>query len=496
MTDQTTSDAFAAIDDALADVSGGTQNGASATNGTGGLRRGPAAELPPPSAPMDVARELVKAKHTYHGGRSLMLRHWRGGWWAWRICRWVEVEQRAMAAGAYAFTADAEYHKVNGDLVPWAPNRHKIADLLDATAALIHLRENVLQPSWLDSTNRGGLLVSCQNGLLDVNDRALLPHSPEFFNSTSVPFAYEPAAPPPHRWLNFLGSLWPDDPAQIDALQEWFGYVISGRLDQHKILLLIGPTRGGKGIIARTLGALVGTENVAGPTLSSLKTDFGLAPLIDKSLAVISDARLDGRGAQVVVERLLSISGEDWLTVNRKYREQWSGKLPCRFMVCSNELPHLGDASGAIAGRFVALQLTESWLGKEDHGLEEALQPELPGILNWALDGVERLARVGRFTRLESTDEAMIALADLASPVSAFLRDLCTLGPEESVPIDAIWAAWGTWAEDNGHAKGTKAMFGRNLRAVVPRLSQSRPGVGDVRPRVYVGVGLQGTAGP
>ena len=53
-----------------------------------------------------------------------------------------------------------------------------------------------------------------------------------------------------------------------------------GRLDLHKIMLLVGPTRAGKGVISRTLGRLVGIDNVAGPTLSSLSGDFGLAPLL------------------------------------------------------------------------------------------------------------------------------------------------------------------------------------------------------------------------
>ena len=90
-------------------------------------------------------------------------------------------------------------------------------------------------------------------------------------------------------------------------------YVISGRLDLHKILLLIGPTRAGKGVIARVLKALVGRGNYAGPTLASLGTNFGLSPLIGKPLAIISDARLGGANVHQVVERLLSVSGEDML---------------------------------------------------------------------------------------------------------------------------------------------------------------------------------------
>jgi putative DNA primase/helicase len=111
--------------------------------------------------------------------------------------------------------------------------------------------------------------------------------------------------------------------------------------------------------------------------LSSLGGEFGLAPLIGKPLAVISDARFTWKNSNLVVERLLSISGEDTLTVNIKYKEQWCGKLPSRLHVISNELPKLGNASTAIVGRIVLSPLSNSWLGKKDHGLERTLQGEL-----------------------------------------------------------------------------------------------------------------------
>lgn len=139
-----------------------------------------------------------------------------------------------------------------------------------------------------------GIIVAVANGLLEVETRRLLPHSPQFFNQTAVPFDYDKNAPEPKRWYDFLDALWPGEPTAIDMLGEWFGYVISGRLDLHKIFVMVGPTRGGKGVIARILTALIGKQNVAGPTLSSLGTEFGLAPLLGKSLAIISDARSGG----------------------------------------------------------------------------------------------------------------------------------------------------------------------------------------------------------
>lgn len=85
------------------------------------------------------------------------------------------------------------------------------------------------------------------------------------------------------------------------------------------MLLLVGPRRSGKGTIGRILTGLIGAANVVGPTTSSLAGPFGLQPLIGKSLAIVSDARFAGEHVGTVVERLLCISGEDRLTIDRKF---------------------------------------------------------------------------------------------------------------------------------------------------------------------------------
>ena len=155
-----------------------------------------------------------------------------------------------------------------------------------------------------------------------------------------------------------------------------------------------------------------------------------------------------------------------------KYREQWTGKLPSRLHVLSNGLPKLGDASTAIVGRIVLLLTTRSWLGHEDHSLEPALQTELTGILNWALVGLHRLAITNDncFTRLPAADEAIIAMRDLASPVAAFARDRCVINPRAEVGCDDLYARYRAWAEDNGHHRAAKTVFGRDLRAAVLRV--------------------------
>jgi putative DNA primase/helicase len=335
-------------------------------------------------------------------------------------------------------------------------------------------------------------LVVTANGILHLPDRRLVPHDARLFVRHSVPFAFDPTAPVPTRWLAFLDELWGDDTDSIALLQEMFGYALWGETSLQKIMLLVGPPRAGKGVIARVLTSLLGRHNVGAPTLAGLTTNFGLQDLIDKTLAIVSDARLGPRAnVQALAERLLSISGEDSITVDRKYKDPWTGALGVRFMLLTNELPRFTDASGALAKRFVVLTLSKSFYGREDPNLLAQLLPELPSIMNWALDGLDRLRARQRFIEPTSAREAIRELEDLSSPTSAFLRDRCIVARDVRVGVDDLWAAWKAWAEDQSLHHGTKQTFGRDLRAAVPWLHISRPRDGDHR-RAYVGVALLG----
>src|SRR5262249_22423601 len=151
---------------------------------------------------------------------------------------------------------------------------------------------------------------------------------------------------------------WPGDPEAVALLQQWFGYCLAPDTSQQKILLVVGPKRSGKGTLARVLRRLVGEANAAGPTLAGLATNFGLQALLGRTVAVVSDARLSGRtDAAVVTERLLSISGEDAVTIDRKYLSHVTTRLAVRFVILTNELPRLADSSGALVGRLLVLRL-------------------------------------------------------------------------------------------------------------------------------------------
>ncbi|MCA9236977.1 MAG: DUF3854 domain-containing protein [Planctomycetales bacterium] len=443
--------------------------------------------------PADEAQEFL-ATREIAGMRTLHFL--RGDYYTW-----IDGCYRVMSADEIEAQLIVELNK------RWRRTSKQFnANVAQQVRAQATLPSSTSAPSWLGSAPHAWSPSECVAtrtrvvhlpSLIDGVEPREIPATPAFLNFSATDVEFDRDAPPPERWLRFLAQVFGDDDESIRCLQDWFGYLLATETKQQKILMIVGPKRSGKGTIGRVLAALVGAENITAPTMHSLTTNFGLSSLIGKCVAIVSDARLSGRSDQAtIVERLLSISGEDAITVDRKYREAVTQKLPTRFVLLTNELPKIFDASGAFVSRFVVLRTTQSFFGAEDAALTSRLLSELPGILRWAIEGWARLRDRGCFAQPAAGREDLAQWNALASPISAFVADCCVVGPGESVSIDALYERWTWWNRCQGRERDvpTKQVFGRDLRAAVPSISDSRPtDPENGRVRIYRGIGLRST---
>jgi len=219
--------------------------------------------------------------------------------------------------------------------------------------------------------------------------------------------------------------------------------------------------------------------------------------LIGKPVAIVGDARATGDTGDLV-SRLLSISGEDTISVRRKNKPSWNGKLGTRFMVLSNLPPRLTDGSAAIINRVVALHFSRSFLGREDREIEERCAHELPGILLGALAGLDRLQKSGRFLQPESGKAEIAKMFALASPLRSFVEEHCELGADHMVAEQDFYDRWCSWCRLVGHHPGALNKLSADLTAQFPGVKSGfRPRVnGKQGPRYFAGVKLLGRGDP
>lgn len=226
-------------------------------------------------------------------------------------------------------------------------------------------------------------------------------------------------------WLKFLGEIFDGEKDQIEVLQQWMGYILTGQTRQQKFLLISGPKRSGKSILAKVMTAIAGHNNTASAMLSTLAGDFGLDPLVGRKLAILADERrLPKAEATKVLPRILSITGEDRLPIQRKHKGQLNVRLKTRLVILSNDDTPLLDDADALTSRMLLLKTRRSWAGNEDVRLEERIMNELPGILGWAMCGMAQVLNKPSF-RLESpesTHEDLDSIKSDSNSLSEFFE--------------------------------------------------------------------------
>ena len=340
-----------------------------------------------PTSSYDLAQEFLDSKSA-SGFPTIW--HVRGGWYAWTgthyapVCGEV-VEQRVLRFLQHRWPGTCRLATIRN-----------VTDLL----RIVQHQEMDTSPCWLDgSTKECSDLFVARNGVLRLSGITcdIVPHDPRLFSTAAVAYDFLAGATC-SSWTKFLDQLWPSKSWPQKVLQEWFGYCLTHDTSQQKILEIIGPPASGKSTIARVLTQVLGRANVATPSIRDLSGCFGLWGLLDKKLAIIPDAVLP-RPCPALEELLKSVSGEDAVDIHRKRLPPLTGvRLGVRLMVLANELPTFQDPSGALRRRLITLRTTRSFTGNEDVHLTERLLAELPGILNWAIDGLRRLTAQGRFS--------------------------------------------------------------------------------------------------
>lgn len=328
---------------------------------------------------------------------------------------------------------------------------------------------------------RGG--VPFRNGWLDVFTGRLEPLTPRRFVTWAVPAEYDSEAECP-EWEKFLDSIgWGGETEEYRLLRQWFGYLLSGDKGQQKMLLLHGPTRSGKGTILKIAARLLG-DGHAGLQLDSLAGEFGMQALLGKSVATVGDARFSGRTDKRIVERLLSIVGDDDVLVNIKNKPQISTRLDVRLMLATNERPTFNEASDALARRFLIMHMSQSFLGREDEDLEKRLSKELAGICAWGLAGYADLKRVGHFSQTKKGRQMQEEFVKDSAPVRYFVEECCDLASADDVPMTAykvtnkeLYQAYDMWARNGNMYVLNSVHFARELlTAFEGQISEGKSG--------------------
>ena len=282
------------------------------------------------------------------------------------------------------------------------------------------------------------------------------------FCRNRLPIDFQPGAPEPGLWLEFLHELlWEED---IPTLQEYLGYCLIPSTRAQKMLMLVGNGGEGKSRIGTVLRAIFG-ENMVLNSLGKIETNrFARADLEGSLLMVDDDMQMEALPQTNYIKSIVTADAP--MDLEKKGVQSYQGELYCRFLGFGNgSLKALYDHSEGFFRRQIILTVRPRDPKRvDDPMLSEKLIREKNGIFNWCFLGLMRLVE-HKFSFTVS-DRARANLRNAfrdANNIGEFLRSkgYFTQSPDGQASSRELYRAYRQWCDDNV----THALSARNFVA-------------------------------
>jgi putative DNA primase/helicase len=333
--------------------------------------------------------------------------------------------------------------------------------------------------------------IAVENGLLDVETGELTPFTLEEMAFYSVPTTYNKEADCPN-FKEFLKQVLNIE--DIPTLQEWSGYLLLPDYRFHKLLWVHGPGWNGKGVWQRTMEGILGPDNVSSVGLEEFDGShrFAMRHLYGKLFNPCSEPTTN----RILQTPLLKkATGQDTISAECKGKDKRiEFRNVAKITVLANKFPKVNDSTTAFTERRLFVKFPYEFIGKEVILNLEKVWLENPeeksGILNWMLEGLQRLLAQGYFTESKSQEETEIEFQRASDTISAFIKEMAIFSKNLVTTRSDAFEAYKNYCDVFGLEAENDKKFTQRLKET-PKVKVTTTTAKGNRLRAWQGLGLK-----
>lgn len=334
-----------------------------------------------------------------------------------------------------------------------------------------------------------GLVV--ENGLLDLETRELKPHTPEHIHTEKIPWKYNPDADCPEI-KQFISEIVHEE--DVKLIQEMFGYCLLKDYPYAKAFMLIGNGANGKSTLLDLLERFLGEENTAGPSLQDLLNNrFAKIQLYGKLANIhadLSPEELEKTGT------FKMLTGGDTINGEKKHKDPINFKNHAKLIYSANELPKTSDRTEAFFRRWIVIdfpnQFTEDNEDTNTNLPECLINPEsMSGLLNWALDGLDRIKEQEGFSMTESRKEIQERWILKTDSLRAFVNRALTTKIDARTSRNDLYEIYKKFCNHHNIYIAKKQTVTKRIPTIMPEVKKVRPEVDGDRVRCWENLALK-----
>lgn len=381
--------------------------------------------------------------------------------------------QSVYSNGYYKRITDLEFEKHIFDFILKVPTERK------PTNAITYFKKYIKSNCIFDSAKYqdSKFKVNLKNGILDLKTKKLIEHSPKYFFKYKIPYDYDPSAQCP-LWHKFLRDVFYKNGISQDLNEEQnylelsnlvfeiFGYtLLGGEPFLHKAFCLIGSGRNGKSVFLNVLKEMISEQNYSAVSMERIDEPFYCVTLDGKLANIVSESPAN---KEIPSEAFKSLISGDQIMCSFKGKDNYMLKPEARLFFATNHEPVFKDSSRGLYERLVIIPFRNTFSGDQiDPFLTQKLTQEIPGIINWALEGLDRLMLRGSLLIPKIVSDSKEEYRRFSDSVYDFYRRFFVASSGEvsnPIIITDLYKDYASFCDETGSiSKGQKA-FTRQIK--------------------------------
>jgi len=319
-----------------------------------------------------------------------------------------------------------------------------------------------IKPEMFD---RDKYLFEVDNGTLNLHNFELENKNPDNYNSKLSPVVYDPDATCP-RFEKFLSEIMAENSGAIQFIKRSIGYTITGDVSERCMFICHGPGSNGKTTLLNIFRALLGDYAQDTPVSTLLAKRFEGIPC---DVAALKGARLvtamePGQRRNLDESLVKAMTGKDMVSA-RFMRENWFSFHPeFKLWLGTNHKPGIKGTDNAIWNRIRLIPFNVV-IPKEKqipHLDTEIILQELPGILNWTLNGCRQWQNGGLQSPPEITEATELYRKEMDT-IRRFVDDCCIVDEMAVEKTSSLYTRYLSWCEKEHEKILSSVWFSREL---------------------------------
>lgn len=322
-----------------------------------------------------------------------------------------------------------------------------------------------LVPGEREEFDKYKYLFNVENGIVDLKTGKLQQHDRELGLTKITNVSFDENAKCP-TWLAFLDQIFLGDQDLVEYMQRLIGYSLTGDISEQIMMFLVGGGSNGKSTFINTIKDLLGEYGKQAKSDTFIKKkDTGANNDIARLVGARFVSAIESEEGEKLSESFVKqiTGGEPVLA--RFLRQEYFEFVPeFKVFFTTNHKPVIGGLDEGIWRRVKLIPFNLNLPShKRDKRLPEKLSLEMPGILNWAIEGCMKWQQ-GRLKEPKVVAEATGQYKEDMDILAPFLDEVCYIDePEnEAIRIEAkeLYNVYERWCFNSGErALGNRSFY-------------------------------------